>query len=313
MRAPGLLLPLLLLATRLPAQSALPGFSPAAAAREQALEATLQRVPDSSQARIDVRTLSAVPHVAGTPAQQATAAYVLREMRSAGLDTSRMNFRVWMPYPDSTIVEIVTPTPLRLTLEEPALAEDPTTRQRAWPAMNGTAGSGDVTAPVVYVNYGLADDYAALDSLHVDVRGRIVIARYGRSFRGIKAREAEKRGAAALLLYSDPQDDGYVRGDVYPIGPMRNPDGVQRGSVFNGDGDPTTPGWPSTAGARRLPADSMLVSHIPVVPIGLTLIWIAAALSRPRRPRSRPTSAETCRPRGGRAVSRSGTTSAAKA
>jgi N-acetylated-alpha-linked acidic dipeptidase len=134
--------------------------------------------------------------------------------------------------------------------------------------MNGTAGSGDVTAPVIYVNYGLADDYALLDSLKVDVRGRIVLARYGRSFRGIKAREAEKRGAAALLLYSDPQDDGYVRGDVYPAGPMRNPDGVQRGSVFNGDGDPTTPGWPSTAGARRLPLDSLNVSRIPVVPIG---------------------------------------------
>ena len=268
MRASGSAVLFLLVAPALSGQSAVSGFSAAGSARERALETALQRVPDSAQARIDVRTLSATPHVAGSPAQQVTAAYVLREMRAAGLDTSRMSFRVWMPYPDSTIVEIVTPTRRRLTLEEPALAEDPTTQQRPWPAMNGTAGSGDVTAPVIYVNYGLADDYAALDSLKVDVRGRIVIARYGRSFRGIKAREAEKRGAAALLLYSDPQDDGYVRGDVYPVGPMRNPDGVQRGSVFNGDGDPTTPGWPSTAGARRLPADSMAVSHIPVVPLG---------------------------------------------
>ncbi len=267
MRRSALLLPLLF-ASRVGAQTPLPGFSDAAAASERALEAQLLRVPDSAQARIDVRTLSAVPHVAGTPAQQATAAYVLREMRAAGLDTSRMNFRVWIPYPDSTIVEIVTPVRKRLALEEPPLAEDSTTRQRPWPAMNGTAGSGDVTAPVVYVNYGLAEDYAALDSMHVDVRGKIVLARYGRSFRGIKAREAERNGAAALLLYSDPQDDGYVRGDVYPVGPMRNPDGVQRGSVFNGDGDPTTPGWPSTADARRLPPDSLNVSHIPVVPLG---------------------------------------------
>ena len=280
MRASAPAVLILLAAVPLSAQAPAAGFSAAAAARESALEAQLQRVPDSAQARIDVRTLSAAPHVAGSPAQQVTAAYVLREMRAAGLDTSRMNFRVWMPYPDSTVVEIVTPARQRLTLDEPPLAEDPTTQQRPWPAMNGTAGSGDVTAPVIYVNYGLADDYAALDSLKVDVRGRIVIARYGRSFRGIKAREAEKRGAAALLLYSDPQDDGYVRGDIYPAGPMRNPDGVQRGSVFNGDGDPTTPGWASTAGARRLPIDSLAVSHIPVVPLGYRN---AALLLQPMR------------------------------
>jgi N-acetylated-alpha-linked acidic dipeptidase len=267
-RAPALTLSLMLAAASLAAQAPISGFTVAGAAAEHSLDAMLLRVPDSAQARIDVRTLSAVPHVAGTPAQQATAAYVLREMKAAGLDTSRLNFRVWMPYPDSTIIEIITPTRIRLSLDEPPVTGDSTTQQPRWPAMNGTAGSGDVTAPVIYVNYGLADDYAALDSLHVDVRGKIVIARYGRSFRGIKAREAEARGAAALILYSDPQDDGYVRGDVYPDGPMRNPDGVQRGSVYNENGDPTTPGWPSTAGARRLPIDSLDVSRIPVVPIG---------------------------------------------
>ncbi len=269
MRLLRLVLPLLACSvTSLLAQGVPAGFSIASGAAERTLESLLRSVPDSARARVDVRTLSAVPHVAGTPAQQATAAYVLREMKAAGLDTSRLNFRVWMPYPDSTIVEIITPSRVRLALEEPALPDDPTTQGKPWPAMNGSAGSGDVTAPVIYVNYGLADDYAALDSIHVDVRGRIVLARYGRSFRGIKAREAEAHGASALLLYSDPQDDGFVRGDVYPVGPMRNPDGVQRGSVFNGDGDPTTPGWPSTAGARRLPLDSLAVSRIPVVPIG---------------------------------------------
>ncbi|HEU4699978.1 MAG TPA: M20/M25/M40 family metallo-hydrolase, partial [Gemmatimonadales bacterium] len=246
----------------------LTGFTGSGAARERALEARLRGVPDGAHATAHVRTLSAVPHVAGTPAQQRTAEYVLRQMAAYGLDTSRTDFRVFMPYPDSTIVERLTPTRRRFRLEEPALPQDPTTKLPPWPAMNGTAGSGDVRAPVVYVNYGLADDYALLDSLGVSVRGKIVLARYGRSFRGIKAREAERRGAAALLLYSDPADDGYVRGDVYPKGPMRHPDAVQRGSVFNGEGDPSTPGWPSTAGARRVPSDSMAVVRIPVVPLG---------------------------------------------
>jgi N-acetylated-alpha-linked acidic dipeptidase len=126
---------------------------------------------------------------------------------------------------------------------------------------------GDASGEVVFVNYGLIDDYRVLDSLGVSVRGRVVVARYGRSFRGIKAREAEKRGAVALLIYSDPADDGYARGDVYPEGPMRPAAGVQRGSVYNGTGDPSTPGWPSTATARRLPVDSMGVPRIPVVPL----------------------------------------------
>ncbi|MGH7657232.1 MAG: M20/M25/M40 family metallo-hydrolase, partial [Gemmatimonadales bacterium] len=151
---------------------------------------------------------------------------------------------------------------------EPPVPGDPTTAGEMWPAMNGGSGVGEVTAPVVYVNYGLSEDYDILADSGVDVRGKIVIARYGRSFRGIKAREAESHGAAGLLMYSDPQDDGFFRGDVYPEGPMRNSDGVQRGSIFNGNGDPSTPGWASTEDARRLPSDSMGLSHIPVIPIG---------------------------------------------
>jgi N-acetylated-alpha-linked acidic dipeptidase len=120
----------------------------------------------------------------------------------------------------------------------------------------------------VFVNYGLIEDYATLDSLGVDVKGKIAIARYGRSFRGIKAREAERHGAAALLIYSDPQNDGYFVGDVYPEGPMRPPRGVQRGSVMNINGDPSTPGWPSIDGARRIPVAEMDVSRIPVMPLG---------------------------------------------
>jgi N-acetylated-alpha-linked acidic dipeptidase len=250
------------------AEGALPGYSTASTARERMLEARLASATDTASARSESRRLSAVPHVAGTPAQQATAEYVLRRMRSFGLDTSRADFKVYIPFPDSTIVERLTPSPLRLRLEEPALPEDSTSQRAIWPAMNGTAGSGDVTAPLIYVNYGLPADYAVLDSLGVRVGGAIVIARYGRSFRGIKAREAERRGAAALILFSDPEDDGYMQGDVYPEGPMRHPDAPQRGSVFNGNGDPSTPDWASTPGAARLPPDSMDIPHIPVVPIG---------------------------------------------
>lgn len=250
------------------AQAPLGGFSPREADRERTLEPILLKAGDAEAAVRDRRTLAAEPHVAGSPAQQRTAAYVLREMARAGLDTSRADFTVYMPYPDSTIVERVTPTHIRFTLEEPPIPGDTTTYLRPWPAMNGTAGDGDVTAPLVYVNYGLIEDYATLDSLGISVRGKVVIARYGRSFRGIKAREAEKHGAAALILYSDPQDDGYFRGDVYPEGLMRNADGVQRGSILNEDGDPSTPGWASVKGARRLPTDSMDISRIPVVPLG---------------------------------------------
>ncbi len=247
---------------------ALTGFTPAASARELALEQQLQAVPDTASAMEWTRALAAKPHVAGTPAQVETADYVMRQMASWGLDTQRIAFRVYLPYHDSTIVERVTPSRMRLSLDEPPVPGDPTTQLTPWPAMNGGSGPGDVTAPLVYVNRGLPDDYRVLDSLGVDIKGKIAIVRYGGSFRGIKAREAESHGAIGLLIYSDPQDDGFVRGAVYPDGPMRNPQEVQRGSIYNGDGDPTTPDWASTVGARRVPEDSLDVAHIPVVPIG---------------------------------------------
>ncbi len=246
----------------------LAGFTAADAAREARVEAVLRRSPDTASARFLTRTLAGRPHVAGTPAQRSTADFVLREMASWGLDTSRTTFRVFLPHQDSAVVERITPTRERLDLSEPPVPGDPTTQLSGqWPAMNGGSGNGDVTAPLVYVNYGLPSDYATLDSLGVAVRGRIVIARYGRSFRGIKAREAQAHGAAGLILYSDPGDDGFGQGAVYPAGPWRNANGVQRGSIFNGEGDPTTPGWPSTPGARRIPGDSLGTAKIPVTPI----------------------------------------------
>ncbi len=254
-------------ASMLVAQDRITGFAATQVAAERRLEAALQAVPDTASARRHARVLAGAPHVAGTPAQTATADYVLRQMHGWGLDTARVPFRVYLPYHDSTIVERIAPRRVRLNLDEPPVPGDPTTAQRRWVAMNGNSGAGDVTAPLVYVNYGLPSDYATLDSMGVRVAGRIAIARYGRSFRGIKAREAELHGAAALIIYSDPLDDGFAQGDVYPAGPMRPPQGVQRGSIFNSQGDPTTPGWPSTVDARRLPVDSLAVPKIPVVPM----------------------------------------------
>src|SRR3954454_6025829 len=172
-----------------------------------------------------------------------------------------------MPHPTNIRVWRASPDPRELNLAEGPVAGDSTSTLQEVPPINGYGGSGDVTAEVVYVNYGLIEDYATLDSLGVSVRGKVVVARYGRSFRGIKAREAERHGAVALLIYSDPADDGFVRGDVSPAGPMRPSQGIQRGSVFNGAGDPTTPGTPSRAGPKRIPLAEAGVSRIPVVPI----------------------------------------------
>ena len=244
------------------------GFSPSAAQRQAEFEAALDTLVHPARIRNDSRVLSAEPHVAGTAAQVRTADYVLRELAAAGWDTSRMTFQVYLPHQDSSVVELVRPERRRLRLTEPPLRQDPTTFGRIWPAMNAYSGAGDVTAAVVYVGFGLPSDYVTLDSMGVDVRGKVVIARYGRSHRGIKAREAEQHGAAALLLYSDPQDDGYFLGPTYPNGPMRHPDSPQRGSVSVVPGDLTTPGRPSTPDAIRLPEDSLPAPRIPVLPIG---------------------------------------------
>jgi N-acetylated-alpha-linked acidic dipeptidase len=206
--------------------------------------------------------------MAGTPAQARTRDYVVSQMKSWGLETEVRSYSVWMPHPVSTRIWRIAPDPLELDLREGPIPED--TTSVAFPqvmAFNGYGAAGDVRGEVVDVNYGLIEDYAQLDSMGVSVKGKIVIARYGRSYRGIKAREAERHGAVGLMIYSDPADDGYVRGDVYPAGPMRPSQGIQRGSVMNPNGDPSTPGYPSTANAKRIPLSQMDVPHIPVLPI----------------------------------------------
>jgi N-acetylated-alpha-linked acidic dipeptidase len=245
----------------------MPGYTAVNAAAQRKIESDAAAVPSPTNAAEYARALSREPHMAGTPAQARTRDYVIDRMKSWGLETEVRAYDVWMPHPTSVHVWRVSPNARELSLTEGPVPGDSTSSLPEVPPVNGYGGAGDVTAEVVYVNYGLIEDYATLDSLGVSVRGKVAIARYGRSFRGIKAREAERHGAVALLIYSDPQDDGFVRGDVYPAGPMRPPQGIQRGSVFNGAGDPTTPGTPSKKGASRIPLAQSGVAKIPVVPI----------------------------------------------
>ena len=254
------LLPLFLLsAATLPAQTP---------HRPGVLPGLLLSVPDTAHARAHSTALSSVTHVAGTPAQESTASYVLRQMASFGLDTQRVAFRVFLPAPEFVAVERLRPTPKVLSLAEPAIPGDPSSSGVQWPTVNGYSGAGDVSGPIVYANYGLPNDYRILDSLGVSVRGAIVVARYGRSHRGIKVREAELRGAVAVILYTDPGDDGASRGVVYPDGPYRPAGGIQRGSVKLSPGDPATPGWAALENARHVPLDSMDIPGIPSVPVG---------------------------------------------
>jgi N-acetylated-alpha-linked acidic dipeptidase len=250
------------------AQDALPGYTAAAAAKERALEASTASHMSADTARVHSRALSHTTHISGTPAQAWTRDYVIAAMKSWGMETEVREYTVWLPH--TTVMQVwrVSPDTLALNLAEGPVPQDTTTWTTPEAVIaNGYSGTGDVTGQVVYVNYGLIEDYAQLDSMGVSVKGKIAIARYGRSFRGIKAREAEKRGALGLIIYSDPADDGFARGDVYPAGPMRPDHGVQRGSVMNDDGDPSTPGYPSVAGAKRIPLSQMQVPHIPVIPM----------------------------------------------
>ena len=256
------------LAAPLAAQQPLTGFTRDAAAAERTAEADVIKRPTAAAARILSRDLSKEPHVAGTAAQARTRDYAINLMKSWGLETEVRTYDIWLPHPVRVRAWRVSPNQKALALDEPKIAGDPASQLPQYPTVNGYSGAGDVTGEVVYVNYGLIEDYAQLEAAGISVKGKIAIARYGRSFRGIKAREAEKRGAVGLIIYSDPQQDGYVQGDVYPDGPWRPATGVQRGSVFNGAGDPTTPGWPSTPGAKRITPEQSDAPKIPVIPMG---------------------------------------------
>lgn len=243
------------------------GYSTAFADQQRSAEAEAIAIPDAARARAHSRELSKEPHIAGTPAQARTRDYVIEQMKAMGLETDVRTYNVWLPHATTVRVTKLYPEVTALSLDEPPIPGDPVTAMKQYPTVNGSSGEGTAEGEVVFVNFGLIEDYAVLESLGVSVEGKIVLARYGRSFRGIKAREAEKRGALAILIYTDPADDGYARGDVYPEGPMRPMGGVQRGSVNNANGDPLTPGYASVPGAPRLGVDEAGLPRIPSVPI----------------------------------------------
>lgn len=241
------------------------GFTADGAGRQRALEAAVVERIRADQISAASRILSARPHVAGSPEQAAVRDSLAAWLRAAGLDVEIASYSALLPWPTRVEVRLTAPDTATFAHSEPPLPGDPATALPQHPWVNGYSGAGVAEAEVVYVHYGLHEDYERLDELGIDVAGRIVLARYGRSYRGVKARLAQERGAAALLLYSDPDDDGYARGDVYPEGPWRPWEGVQRGSVLDAVGDPLTPDGPSVAGAPRVAAPA--VPAIPVVPV----------------------------------------------
>jgi N-acetylated-alpha-linked acidic dipeptidase len=249
------------------------GFNARTSEIERQFEQQFRSVPSPTTAREELRRLTSEAHIAGSPEDYATAVYVRDQMRSFGLRSELKEYQVLLPYPRTpSIVELVAPRRERLQVREDVVPQDPSSSsKKIVPLYNGYGASGDVTAPLVYVNYGLPNDYDAVKKAGVDVKGKIVIARYGNSFRGVKAKVAEENGAVALIIYSDPADDGYAQGDVYPKGPWRPDSSAQRGSVqflFVHPGDPLTPGTPAIAGTPRLKKEEATnLPHIPVQPI----------------------------------------------
>jgi N-acetylated-alpha-linked acidic dipeptidase len=250
------------------------GFTTEGSRAQRRREEDFQRVPEANSAREHLRRLTAEPHVAGTKEDYATAIYVRDQIRSYGISSELKEYEVLLPYPKQpATVELITPQRReRLAVREPAIVEDSSSASpKIIPLFNAYSPSGDVTAPLVYVNYGLPPDYEALKKLGVDVKGKIAIARYGSSFRGVKAKVAEDNGALGLIIYSDPADDGYTQGDVYPQGPWRPASSAQRGSVqyiFQAPGDPLTPGKPSIPGVPRIKNEEITgLPRIPVQPI----------------------------------------------
>ena len=248
------------------------GFSPQAAARQSKTEATFRAVPTPEAAREDLRALTREPHIAGTPEDYRTAQYVLNQFREAGLKADIAEYRVLLPMPKEVKVDLVEPFRRQGPTPEQDWDGDKESLDSAVvPPFNAYSPSGDVTAQVVYANFGLPQDYDRLKDFGIDVTGKIVMVRYGKCFRGVKAYVAEQHRAAGLLIYSDPADDGYRRGDVYPRGPWRPESGVQRGSILyltSYAGDPLTPGIAASQTAARLSLeDAETLPKIPTTPI----------------------------------------------
>ena len=261
---------------------AIRGFLHSHLDEERQLEQKLLAIPDTARAEADSRHLTSEPHMAGTEASHRVAEWLRDQFASYGFDAEIVPYSVWLPQPREQRLELTAPHKKILGSPEPPVAGDKDTIDgHTFAAFNVYSPSGEVKAPVIYVNYGMAEDYRALESLGVSVEGKIAIARYGRGYRGIKAKLAEEHKAVGLLLYSDPADDGYAVGDVYPDGPWRPVGGIQRGSILYTElypGDPLTPGTAATVAsagspaaasnvARISPAGAVSLPRIPTMPI----------------------------------------------
>ena len=251
----------------------LSGYTAEHSSAEVQRESKLRAVPEPARIKETMRRLSARPHHVGSAYDKDNAEWLLAQLKSYGLDAQIETFSALFPTPRERHLELLGATKFVAKLQEPALSVDPTSAQAAeqLPTYNAYSSDGDMTAPLVYVNYGRPQDYEVLDRMGVSVKGAIVIARYGESWRGIKPKVAAEHGAVGCLIYSDPGDDGYGDGDAYPKGPMRPADGVQRGSVMDMPtypGDPQTPGEGAVEGAKLVPLDKVeTITKIPVLPI----------------------------------------------
>jgi N-acetylated-alpha-linked acidic dipeptidase len=276
---PNLLAPAILTAAvavlRAAEPPALTGFSPAAAATERTLEEKFKAIPSPELLKAAMQRLSARPHHVGSAYDKDNAEWILARFNEAGFDARIERFDVLFPTPRTRVLEMTAPISYKAALSEPPVDGDPTSAQsdEQLPVYNAYSTDGDVTGPLVYVNYGRPEDYEDLDRLGVSAKGAVVIARYGKCWRGVKPKVAAEHGAAGCIIYSDPRDDGYFVDAAYPKGPMRNSDGAQRGSVMDfpstSPGDPTTPGYGSLPDAKRSPLGSLPgITRIPTLPIG---------------------------------------------
>jgi N-acetylated-alpha-linked acidic dipeptidase len=252
----------------------LAGYSSESSRAERQWEEKLREVPSPDNLRAYMEHLSAHPHNVGTDYDKKNAEWIAAKFKDFGLDTHIEQFDVLYPTPKERVVELVEGGPkFSAKLQEPALPDDPTSSQQAeqLPTYHAYSKDGDVTAPLVYVNYGIPEDYEQLDRMGISVKGKIVIARYFHSWRGIKPKVAAEHGALGCLIYSDPHEDGFVQGETFPKGAWRPKDGVQRGSVADMPfypGDPLTPGVGATKDAKRLKIeDAPTITKIPVLPI----------------------------------------------
>jgi N-acetylated-alpha-linked acidic dipeptidase len=244
------------------------GFFAASRGPESDAERIFLDTPSPQRARDWLKTLTEEPHVAGTPEDKRLAEYVRDRMRDFGLKAELVPYEVLLNYPKSVSLRLLKPEPMELSLREAGLTRDKDSwSDAAFPAFHGYGASGSASGQTVYVNYGRREDFERLEAMGLSVHGRIALVRYGKIFRGLKVKEAQDRGALGVIIYSDPADDGYMTGDVYPDGPARPASAIQRGSVqflSSGPGDPTTPGRASTHGAKRVPYEQ--VEGIPRIP-----------------------------------------------